>query len=71
MKRRIYLDNAATTATRPEVLEAMMPYFSEIYGNPSSIHGFGREGRKAVEKARQQVADAIGAQPREIYFTAG
>ena len=67
----IYMDNAATTATRPEVLEAMLPYFTEHYGNPSSIHSVGRDARRAVEKARQQVAAALGAQPREIYFTAG
>ena len=67
----IYMDNAATTATRPEVLEAMLPYFTQHYGNPSSIHSVGRDARRAVEKARQQVAAALGAQPREIYFTAG
>ena len=67
----IYMDNAATTATRPEVLEAMLPYFTEHYGNPSSIHSVGRDARRAVEKARAQVAAALGAQPREIYFTAG
>ena len=67
----IYMDNAATTATRPEVLEAMLPYFTQHYGNPSSIHGVGRDARRAVEKARGQVAAALGAQPREIYFTAG
>ncbi len=71
MIERIYLDNAATTATRPEVLEAMLPYFGEVYGNPSSIHAFGRKAHQAVEIARKQVAAAIGAQPREIYFTAG
>ena len=67
----IYMDNAATTTTRPEVLEAMLPYFTRHYGNPSSIHSVGRDARRAVEKARQQVAAALGAQPREIYFTAG
>lgn len=71
MSRVIYMDNAATTATRPEVLEAMLPYFTEHYGNPSSIHGVGRDARRAVEAARRQVASAIGAEPREIYFTAG
>ncbi|HPF88360.1 MAG TPA: cysteine desulfurase NifS [Candidatus Limiplasma sp.] len=67
----IYLDNAATTAVRPEVLDAMLPYFSKAYGNPSSIHSIGREAKIAVETARRQVAAAIGAQPQEIYFTAG
>ena len=65
----IYMDNAATTATRPEVLEAMLPYFTEHYGNPSSIHSVGRDARRAVEKARAQVAAALGAQAGEIYFT--
>ena len=68
---RIYMDNAATTAVAPEVLEAMLPYFTEIYGNPSSIHGTGRDARRVVDAARRQVANAIGAQPQEIYFTAG
>ena len=68
---RIYLDNAATTAVAPEVLEAMLPYFTQVYGNPSSIHATGREARKAVDAARKQVAAAIGANPQEIYFTAG
>ncbi|MDO4482935.1 MAG: cysteine desulfurase NifS [Clostridia bacterium] len=68
---RIYMDNAATTATAPEVLEAMLPYFGQVYGNPSSIHSTGRDARKAVDAARKQVAAAIGAQPNEIYFTAG
>lgn len=68
---RIYLDNAATTAVSPEVLETMLPYFTEIYGNPSSIHSTGRDARRAIDAARRQVAQAIGAQPTEIYFTAG
>ena len=68
---RIYMDNAATTAVSPEVLQTMLPYFSEIYGNPSSIHSTGRDARRAVDAARKQVAQAIGAQPTEIYFTAG
>ena len=71
MSKVIYMDNAATTATRPEVLEAMLPYFTQTFGNPSSIHGVGREARKAVEAARKQVADAIGAEAREVYFSAG
>lgn len=68
---RIYMDNAATTAVSPEVLQAMLPYFTDIYGNPSSIHSTGRDARRAVDAARKQVAAAIGAQPTEIYFTAG
>ena len=71
MNDRIYLDNAATTAVSPEAAEAMLPFFSAIYGNASSIHGTGREARKAVEKARKQAAAAIGAQPYEVFFTSG
>ena len=67
----IYLDNAATTAVRPEVLEAMLPWFTEHYGNASSIHKVGRDAKIAIENARKQVAAAIGAQPQEIYFTGG
>ena len=65
----VYMDNGATTRVTEPVMAAMSPYFCEIFGNPSSVHGFGREARKAVEAARAQVAKAIGAQPREIYFT--
>ena len=66
---RVYMDNSATTRVTEPVMAAMQPYFCEIFGNPSSVHGFGREARKAVEAARAQVAKAIGAEPREIYFT--
>ena len=66
---KVYMDNGATTRVTEEVFAAMQPYFCQIYGNPSSVHGFGREARKAVEAARAQVAKAIGAEPREIYFT--
>ena len=69
MENRIYVDNAATTKVAPEVLEAMLPYFTENYGNPSSIYQEGRTAKTAIEKAREQVATAIGAQPKEIYFT--
>ena len=67
--KRIYMDNAATTRVTEPVFEAMRPYFCEIFGNPSSVHAFGREARKAVEQARRQVAAALGAQVGEIYFT--
>ena len=66
-----YFDNAATTRTDDEVLKEMLPYFSENYGNPSSIYKLGRTNRRAVEIAREQVAKAINADPNEIYFTAG
>ena len=68
---RIYLDHAATTPVSARVLEAMIPFFSSCWGNASSVYGTGREARKAVEKARRQVAEAIGAEPREILFTGG
>ncbi len=71
MSRLIYLDNAATTAVRPEVFEAMKPYFTECYGNPSSIYGFASKSKKAVEDARETVAEFIGAKASEIYFTGG
>ena len=66
---RIYMDNAATTRVTEPVFEAMRPYFGELYGNPMSVHSFGREARKGVENARRQVAAALGAEPGEIYFT--
>lgn len=69
--RKIYLDNAATTALSPKALEAMMPYLIDIYGNASSPHAFGQEARRGVEAAREQVAFAIGAAPSEIIFTGG
>lgn len=69
MTKRIYVDNAATTKVAPEVVEAMLPYFTEGCGNPSSIYTEGREARRAVEDARAKVAAAIGADPKEIYFT--
>ncbi|HIT05180.1 MAG TPA: cysteine desulfurase NifS [Candidatus Scybalocola faecipullorum] len=71
MGRLVYLDNAATTKTSPEVVKAMLPYFSESYGNPSSIYTIGSEAKTAVETAREEIAASIGAQPEEIYFTAG
>lgn len=70
-RRRIYLDNAATTRVREEVLQEMLPYFRDNYANPSAIYGFAGEAKKAVGKAREQAAALIGAKPNEIYFTAG
>ncbi len=66
---RIYMDNAATTRVSEPVAQAMMPYLTEVFGNPSSVHSFGREARKALDHARAQVAQALGAEPKEIYFT--
>lgn len=68
---RIYFDNAATTSLDPQVLEAMMPYLTEKFGNPSSIYSYGRETRMAVEQARKSVAKNLGARPSEIFFTSG
>lgn len=67
--RTIYFDHAATTPVRKEVLEAMLPYFSRKFGNPSSIYSLGRESKKAIEEARETISGIIGAQPREIFFT--
>lgn len=71
MAERIYLDNAATTALDPQVLEAMMPYLTANYGNPSSIYSYGRESRLAIENARKTVARILHAHPAEIFFTSG
>lgn len=68
---RIYFDNAATTALDPQVLDAMMPYLTEKFGNPSSIYSYGREGRLAIESARKSVARILNAHPAEIFFTSG
>lgn len=67
----IYLDNAATTRTAPEVVEAMLPYFTEYYGNAGSIYGLAGESRKALLRARETIAGTLGAEANEIYFTAG
>jgi cysteine desulfurase len=71
MAKRIYLDNAATTSLDPEVLEAMMPFLTDKFGNPSSIYSYGRETRLAVETARKSVAKILNAHPAEIFFTSG
>ena len=69
MNKRIYVDNAATTKVDPQVAEAMLPFFTEGFGNPSSIYAEGRVAKAAIESAREQVAKAIGASSKEIYFT--
>ena len=71
MKKMIYLDNAATTKTAPEVVEAMLPYFTEFYGNASSVYGFAGTSKEAMANARETIANALGAKTNEIYFTAG
>ena len=71
MAKLIYLDNAATTKTAPEVVEAMLPYFTEYYGNPSSVYEFAGKSKEAITKSRETIAEALGAQANEIYFTAG
>ena len=71
MNRLIYLDNAATTQVYPQVLDAMLPFFTEHYGNPSAIYSFANEAKKAVDQSRSTIADLIGANTDEIYFTGG
>ena len=71
MKKMIYLDNAATTPTAPEVIEAMLPFYERRYGNPSALYDLGQKSHDAIEESRQIIAQSIGAQPEEIYFTAG
>ena len=69
--RRVYLDHSATTPVDLEVATLMMTYYTEKYGNPSSVHSFGREAKQALEEARNQVAELIGATPQEVTFTSG
>lgn len=71
MDKMIYLDNAATTKTAPEVVDAMLPYFTEYYGNPSSVYHFSNKSKEVVTNARAEIADFLNAKPEEIYFTAG
>ena len=71
MEKFIYLDNAATTKTAPEVVEAMLPYFTEYYGNASAVYSLGSKSKEAIAKARKIIADSLGAKDNEIYFTAG
>jgi cysteine desulfurase len=71
LSRFVYADNAATTAVSKAVLDEMLPFFCDNYGNPSSIYSIGRDAREAVDEARRRVAEAIGAQPQEIFFTSG
>ena len=71
MEKLIYLDNAATTKTAPEVVEAMLPYFTEHFGNPSSVYGFAASNKEVITKQREIIADTLGAKSNEIYFTAG
>mgnify|MGYP001553803435 CR=1 FL=1 len=70
-KRAIYLDHSASTPVAPRVLEAMMPYFTEVYGNPSSSHSFGRQAEQAIESARDTVAAVLNCKRTEIIFTSG
>ena len=71
MSKLIYLDNAATTKVAPEVVEAMIPYFTENFGNPSSVYSFAAKNKEAITQQREIIADALGAKANEIYFTAG
>ncbi|RQD70573.1 MAG: cysteine desulfurase NifS [Tindallia sp. MSAO_Bac2] len=68
---KVYLDYSATTPVKPEVLDAMLPYLKDYYGNPSSLHSFGRENKKAIDTARDQIAKTFNAKPEEIFFTGG
>src|SRR5688572_20392769 len=71
MPQPVYLDHAATTPVRPEVVEAMEPFFGPRFGNPSSVHRWGREARAALDEARERLARCIGARPDEVCFTSG
>src|ERR687897_2822177 len=72
MRKAVYLDHAATTPVRPEVLEAMLPYLTnQAFGTPSSAHRFGRAARAGIEQARREIAEAVGAEPNQVIFTSG
>src|SRR3989442_14048411 len=71
MSRHVYLDHNASTPIHPEVVAEMLPYFSEVFGNPSSIHAFGREARDGVDRARERVPRFLRVSPQEIVFTSG
>jgi cysteine desulfurase len=71
MNRRIYLDHNASTPVHPEVLQAMLPYFSEHFGNPSSVHAFGRDARDGMETARERIAGFLKVSKDEVVFTSG
>lgn len=71
MSDLIYLDHAATTAVHPDVLKEMLPYFTDRFGNPSSVYGFAANNKNKLTEARETIAGALGAKPEEIYFTAG
>ena len=68
---RVYADNAATTKMSAVAINAMLPYFDKVYGNPSSLHSVGQEAKEALDAARETVAGCLGCEPREIYFTSG
>src|SRR5690348_14777731 len=70
-ERSVYLDHAATTGLLPEVVEAMLPFYTQKYGNPSSVHAWGRAAHQGMENARRQVASVLGCRPREVVFTSG
>lgn len=69
--KNVYMDYSATTYVKPEVLEEMLPYFTEKFGNPSSFYGISRETKRAIDKAREQIAEALNCLPDEVYFTGG
>ena len=71
MSKLLYLDNAATTKTAPEVVEAMLPYFTEKFGNPSSVYSFAAANKEVINQQRDAIAEMIGAKSNEIYFTGG